>query len=64
MFELTPEEQQLLEVLGDAWNKFAALPQEHPSESIEFAQAIHRCQDMVAARPVWRLNRWKRAQRN
>ena len=64
MFGLTPEEQELLELLGGVWNKFAALPQEHPSEGSEFAQAIHRCQDMVAARPLWRLNRWKRAQRN
>ncbi|HLA18815.1 MAG TPA: hypothetical protein VJ253_05775 [Dehalococcoidia bacterium] len=64
MFALAAEEQEILELLGEAWNKFAALPQEHPSEGIEFAQAIHRCQDMMAARPVWRLNRWKRAQRN
>jgi len=61
MFTLRPEEEQLLNLLGEAWNQFCALPREHPADAQEFAETIHRLQDMVAARPVWRATRWKRA---
>jgi len=61
MFSLTTAEGELLELMGEAWNKFCALPRQHPADAQEFAETMHRLQDMVAARPVWRATNWKRA---
>lgn len=48
---LTPAEKLLVEELGLIWNRFLALPNEHPNEQPEFCQAIHLCQNMILARP-------------
>lgn len=51
---LTAEEQQVAQILGDAWNQFLTLPVEHPAGRDEFCRAIHHCQNMVLARPAIR----------
>ncbi|TBL68164.1 hypothetical protein [Hafnia alvei] len=51
---LTAEEQQVAQILGDAWNQFLALPVEHPAGRDEFCRAIHHCQSLVLARPAIR----------
>lgn len=48
--EVTEQEYQIVRGLGDIWNLFLELPNEHPMQNQEFCQAIHRCQDMVFAR--------------
>lgn len=52
MRELTPEEQDVIDQLGKAWNLFLELPTIHPSDNPEFAQSIHQAQNIVLARPA------------
>jgi hypothetical protein len=54
MTGLTPAERALLDALSGLWNAFAQLPQEHRSDGHEASEAIHRLQDMIAARPGYR----------
>ncbi|WP_240476008.1 hypothetical protein [Pectobacterium carotovorum] len=51
---LTAEEQKVAQLLGDAWNLYLTLPVEHPMGRSEFCGAIHRCQNIVLARPAIR----------
>lgn len=49
---LTPEERSILNNLADAWNGFAALPDDctHPMDREEFCHAVHQAQNIVLAR--------------
>lgn len=47
---LTPEENEVLLTLTDAWNKFVALPELHPVDNHEFMHAIHAAQTIIVAR--------------
>lgn len=54
---MTPEEDALLQLLGDAFTAFVKLPVLHPSDRPEFCHHIHTLQNMVAARPTFRALR-------
>lgn len=47
---LTVGEGVVMDALIQAWNAYADLPVEHPSDRSEFCDAIHRCQDLLAVR--------------
>lgn len=51
---MTPEEREVLQILGEAWNKFAGLPVLHMADHTEFSAAIHQAQNIVLARPGMR----------
>jgi len=51
---LTPEEQSVMDDLVSAWNKFVKLEKQHPNDTEEFADAIHRLQGLLAMRPLRR----------
>lgn len=47
----TPEElRRVLELLGEAWNVFARLERQHPSDADEFYTAIHSAQHLIMTR--------------
>lgn len=45
---LTAAEQIVADALVEAVNAFHKLKQQHPSDSCDFCDAIHRCQDIIA----------------
>jgi hypothetical protein len=47
---LTPEELRVSDLICDAYNAFAQLPPQHPSELRDVADAVHRWQDILAMR--------------
>lgn len=47
---LSEAEDRVMRALCDAANAYAQLEVEHPSEQLDFAMAIHRCQDLLAGR--------------
>ncbi len=47
---LTRHEQILVEKLGEIWNEYCELPEEHINEKEEFFSAIHVCQRTILAR--------------
>ena len=47
---LVPEETEVLNALGAAWNLFVILDESHPSDHHEFMLAIHAAQNIVLAR--------------
>ena len=53
----TPEEHTVLATLDRLSQDVKRLPQEHATEQHELATHIHRLQDLVAARCVWRYRR-------
>lgn len=53
MRELTPNEQEVIDLLGSAADVAAALPEVHPSDRPEFCAAIHACQNIIYARPAF-----------
>jgi transcriptional regulator with XRE-family HTH domain len=54
MVSLTPGEQAVIQALVEAWNLFAALPEEHADDVTEFRYAIHDAERIVLIRPVRR----------
>ncbi len=52
----TPEELVVLEHLAKAWDFFAALRPQHPSDVAEFHSAIHAAQNIVACRVAQRAD--------
>jgi hypothetical protein len=50
--DLTAREQQVLRLLGDAFNVYSELPHVHPNDGREFVHAIHAAQNIVLARPA------------
>lgn len=47
---LTELEGEVMDALSEAVACFDALPIQHPQEAAEFYSAIHRAQDLLAAR--------------
>ena len=47
---MTADEKALVEMLGDAWNGFCDLPEEHPCDADEFCKAIHAAQNIILSR--------------
>lgn len=55
---LTDEEHALVTMVGEVWNAFLDLPQEHVRDQAEFCNRVHDLQYMILARPARRaLNR-------
>lgn len=54
--KLTQEEKEILELTAELWNKFLALPINHPMEANEMAIKIHDIQRMIISRPGFRMN--------
>lgn len=52
--KLTKEE--ILMLTEEIWNRFLALPINHPMEANEIAMKIHDIQRMIIARPGFRMN--------
>lgn len=53
---LTAAELEITALLGDCWNKFAALPDHHLSDSADFVFHIHALQNIVMARLAARVH--------
>lgn len=47
---MTKEENEVVELLADAWNKFVDLPVLHKADREEFMHALHQAQNIVMAR--------------
>jgi hypothetical protein len=47
---LTAGEGEVMDALVAAWNRFSELTHQHPDELRDFADGIHRCQDLLAVR--------------
>lgn len=43
-------EMKVLDSLVDAWNEFVKLESQHPDESRDFADGIHKCQYILGMR--------------
>ncbi|WYW02634.1 DNA ligase [Pseudomonas phage vB_PpuM-Peetri] len=52
---LSTEEREVVSLLATAWNKFHALPEEHPNDRQTFCDRINELQNMVMCRPVRRI---------
>jgi len=44
------KEEEILKKLADCWNEFAELKQQHPSETDDFLNGIHKCQYVLGMR--------------
>lgn len=55
----TKEEEEILELTAELWNRFLALPINHPMEANEIAMKIHDIQRMIISRPGFRMNKEK-----
>lgn len=55
--KLTKEEEEILRLTEEIWNRFLALPINHPMEANEIAVKIHDIQRMIIARPGFRMNK-------
>lgn len=54
--KLTKEEEAILMLTEEIWNRFLALPINHPMEANEMAIKIHDIQRMIISRPGFRMN--------
>ena len=54
--KLTQEEEEILRLTEEVWNRFLELPINHPMEMNEMAIKIHDIQRMIISRPGFRLN--------
>lgn len=54
--KFTQEEEAILRLTEEIWNRFLALPINHPMEANEMAIKIHDIQRMIISRPGFRLN--------
>lgn len=52
--KLTKEEEEILMLTEEIWNRFLALPINHPMEANEIAMKIHDIQRMIISR--FRMN--------
>lgn len=57
--KLTKEEEEILELTAELWNRFLALPIYHLMEANEIAMKIHDIQRMIISRPGFRMNKEK-----
>lgn len=55
--KLTKEEEEILRLTEEIWNRFLELPINHPMERDEMAIKIHDIQRMIISRPGFRLNK-------
>lgn len=55
--KLTQEEEEILELTAELWNKFLQLPIYHLMEQSEMQYKIHDIQRMIIARPGFRMNK-------
>lgn len=54
--KFTQEEEAILRLTEEIWNRFLELPINHPMEMDEMAIKIHDIQRMIISRPGFRLN--------
>jgi len=54
--KLTPQEEELLKKLGEAFSLYSSLDKRSDSDNKEFTDAIHRAQQLVALRVARRVN--------
>lgn len=54
--KFTQEEEAILLLTEEIWNRFLELPINHPMEKDEMAIKIHDIQRMIISRPGFRLN--------
>ncbi len=54
--KFTQEEEAILRLIDEVWNRFLELPINHPMEMNEMAIKIHDIQRMIISRPGFRLN--------
>lgn len=54
--KLTQEEEAILRLTEEIWNRFLELPINHPMEMDEMAIKIQDIQRMIISRPGFRLN--------
>jgi hypothetical protein len=54
--KFTQEEEAILRLTEEIWNRFLELPINHPMEKDEMAIKIHDIQRMIISRPGFRLN--------
>ena len=54
--KLTQEEEAILRLTEEVWNRFLELPINHPMEMDEMAIKIHDIQRMIISRTGFRLN--------
>lgn len=54
--KFTKEEEAILRLTEEVWNRFSELPINHPMERDEMAIKIHDIQRMIISRPGFRLN--------
>lgn len=54
--KLTQEEEEILMLTEEIWNRFLALPINYPMEMDEMAIKIHDIQRMIISRPGFRMN--------
>lgn len=54
--KFTKEEEAILLLTEEIWNRFLELPINHPMEKDEMAIKIHDIQRMIISRPGFRLN--------
>lgn len=47
---MTPEEKEILDLLGEAWNKYVKLKPTHPMDKEEFCAGIHMAQKTLSMR--------------
>lgn len=57
--KLTKEEEEILRLTEEVWNRFLELPINHPMERDEMAIKIHDIQRMIISRPGFRMNKEK-----
>ena len=57
--KLTQEEDEILELTEEVWNKFLQLPIYHLVEQSEMQSKIHDIQRMIISRPGFRMNKEK-----
>lgn len=54
--KLTKEEEEILMLTKEIWNRFLALPINHLMEANEIAMKIHDIQRMIISRSGFRMN--------
>ena len=57
--KLTKEEEEILMLTEEIWNRFLELPINYPMERDEMAIKIHDIQRMIISRPGFRMNKEK-----
>ena len=57
IYPILQEEEAILRLTEEIWNRFLALPINHPMERDEMAIKIHDIQRMIISRPGFRMNK-------